>query len=164
MNVFRAVILSAVAALGASAASTAAAGGSLAGFNFGEWQISTSEFDFHFDTGGFSAPNHLTLTRPGSDISADRADGNQKQKFATLYGNVVLHDSRGSFAGIAGPGSHAPATLTCRELQLDGVSKVYTAIGNVHFTQGGSQAFSDRAVLDGVTHQLQLHGHVHLIQ
>lgn len=164
MNVFRAVLLSSAFVLGATAGVSVAAGGSLAGFNFGEWQISTGEFDFHTDTGEFSVPNHLTLTRPGSDISADRASGNQKQKFATLYGDVVLHDSQGSFAGIAGGGSRAPSTLTCAELQLDGVGKVYTAIGNVHFTQGGSQAYADRAVLNGMTHQLQLHGHVRLIQ
>lgn len=164
MNIFRAIFLCALALVGASAASLAAGGGSLAGFNFGEWQISTSEVNLNWDSGEFSVPSHLTLTRPGSDINADRASGNEKQKFATLYGRVVLHDARGGIAGIAGRGSHAPATLTCDQLQMDGNSKIYTAIGTVHFSQGGSQAYSDRAVLNGITHQLQLHGHVHLIQ
>ncbi len=164
MKMFRAAILIAIAVLAASAASFAA-GGSLAGFNFGEWQISTGgDVNLNWDSGAFSVPSHLTLTRPGSDINADRADGNEKQKFATLYGRVVLHDSRGGIAGIAGRGSRAPATLTCDQLQMDGNSKIYTAVGRVHFSQGGSQAYSDRAVLNGITHQLQLHGHVHLIQ
>ena len=161
MKFFRSALLGAAFAFAAAAGvSMAASGGGLAGFNFGEWQLSTSAFNYFFETGVFSAPNHLTLTRPGSDISADRADGNEKQKFATLYGNVVLHDSRGSFSGIAAGGSRAPVTLTCNELQMDGASKIYTAIGAVHFAQGSSQAYADRAVLNGITHRLELHGHL----
>lgn len=137
------------------------------GFTFGDWNVRTQEFDYNFDTGAFSAPSHITLTRVGSEISADRASGNQKQRVATLYGHVVMHDSSGIIGGFAAPGKNGarvPATLTCDQLQVDGNAKVYVAVGHVHFVQGSSQAYADRAVLNGVTHQLELHGNVHLVQ
>jgi len=142
----------------------AAVSGGAAGFTFADWQVSTSEFSYNWDSGVFAAPQHITLTRPGSTIDADRANGNEKQRVATLYGNVVLHDSRGTIAGIAGKGSHAPATLTCDRLDVEGTRKMSGAIGRVHFVQGASRAGADRANLNGLTHNLQFHGHVHLVQ
>lgn len=140
--------------------------GGAAGFTFSDWQISTAQFNYNWQTGAFDAPQHITLTRPGSEIQADRANGNEKNKQAVLSGNVVLHDTNGvltNFAGTASP-SHKPATLTCDNLQIDGVTKTYTATGNVHFLQGGSSVSSSRAVIDGVTHELHLYGNVHLSQ
>lgn len=142
------------------------AGGSATGFTFSDWQVSTSQFDYNWQSGAFNAPSHITLTRPGSEIQADRANGNGKTKQATLYGSVTLHDSNGVLTNFAGgsTGSHEPATLTCDTLQIDGVSKTYTAVGNVHFTQGRSSVTAQRAVMNGLTHQLNLYGGVHLIQ
>lgn len=140
---------------------------SATGFRFSDWDVSTAQFDYNWESGAFNAPQHITLTRPGSDIQADRANGNGKTKQATLNGNVVLHDSNGVLTNFAGPGStgsHKPATLTCDNLQIDGVSKTYTATGNVHFEQGGSTVTARRAIMNGLTHDLHLYGDVHLSQ
>lgn len=135
------------------------------GFNFADWHVNTAQFDFNWQTGAFSAPTHITLTRPGSEIQADRAMGNQKGRQATLTGHVVLHDSSGALTSVGGQtGSHAPATLTCDNLAIDGNSKTYTATGNVHFLQAGSEVRADRAVMNGITHDIHLYGNVQLQQ
>lgn len=136
------------------------------GFEFLDWQVSTSEFETNYSVGTFSAPSHITLTRPGSEIQADRAEGNFKSKQATLSGGVILHDDNGLLTNFAGgaTGSNKPATLTCDSLQIDGVDKIYTAIGRVHFSQGTSSASADRAIMNGITHDLHLFGHVVLHQ
>lgn len=140
--------------------------GAPVGFGLSDWHVATGELDIsNFDTGDFTAPVPLTLTRPGSSIKADRAVGNFKRKQATLTGHVVLHDNNGvltNFAGHSGP--NAPATLTCDTLVIDGVTKTYTATGNVHFLQGGSQVRADRAIMNGATHDLHLYGNVQLQQ
>ena len=138
-------------------------GATPAGFNFSDWHVSTAQFDYNWDTGTFNVPGHVTLTRPGSDIEADRAAGNYKAKQATLSGSVTLHDSNGVLTNFAGgAASRAPATLTCDTLQIDGVTKTYTATGNVRFVQGGNVVTADRAVMNGFSHDLHLYGNVHL--
>lgn len=135
------------------------------GFGLSDWHVQTSQLDTNWQTGAFNVPNHVTLTRPGSQIEADRATGNFKNHSAILTGNVVLHDTNGVLTNFAGQtGSHAPATLTCDNLMMDGVSKTYTATGNVHFMQGGSDVRADRAIMNGATHDLHLYGHVQLQQ
>lgn len=142
------------------------ANNSAVGFGLSDWHVSTGELDIqNYQTGDFTAPQPITLTRPGSSIHADRAVGNFVRKQATLTGNVVLHDDNGVLTKLSGTGgSNKPATLTCDTLQIDGVSKTYTATGNVHFTQGGSQVSADRAVINGATHELHLYGNVQLQQ
>jgi lipopolysaccharide assembly outer membrane protein LptD (OstA) len=134
-----------------------------AGFTFGIWNVDTSQFDYNWQSGAFSSPAAITLTKTGSSIRADRAFGNNKTKQATLTGNVVLHDTSGAFGSLAGgPASRAPATLTCDNLTIDGASKTYVATGNVHFIQGTSDVRADRAVMNTLTHDVHLYGHVHL--
>lgn len=140
-------------------------GGAAVGFGLSDWHVATGQLDANWQTGAFSTPGKIELTRPGSDISADRAVGNWKSHSATLTGNVVLHDNNGVLTNFAGQsGSHAPATLTCENLTMDGVTKTYVATGNVHFIQGGSDVRADRAVMNGITHDLHLYGHVQLQQ
>ncbi len=150
----------------AAAAPKPAPQGRAVGFGLSDWHVSTGQLDIgNWDTGDFTAPLPITLTRPGSTIQADRAVGNFKQKKATLTGNVVLHDTNGVLTNFAGQsGSHAPATLTCENLTIDGMTKTYVATGGVHFMQGGSDVHADRAVMNGATHGLQLYGHVQLQQ
>ena len=136
---------------------------------FGDWQVNTGELNYNWQTGDFNAPGHITLTRPGNDISSDRANGNQKRKLADLQGHVVMHDRSGLLTGAVAANAGAsttnePATLTCDELQVDGVQKTYTAIGNVHFVQGARRMTADRAIMNGITHQLRLLGRVELAQ
>jgi lipopolysaccharide assembly outer membrane protein LptD (OstA) len=139
---------------------------SAAGFNFSDWQVSTGELDWNYQSGAFSTPGHVRLTRTGSDIQADRANGNTKTKQAYLQGNVSLNDRNGSLTGMGSgtPGGAKPAALTCDNLQIDGVTKIYTATGHVHFTQGGSFVTADRAVMNGFTHDVHLYGNVTLHQ
>lgn len=139
--------------------------GRAVGFGFSDWNVKTAQLDSNWQSGAFNAPQHITLTRPGSEIQADRANGNFKTHSATLTGNVVLHDNNGVLTNFAGQtGSHAPATLTCDNLTIDGVSKTYVATGNVHFIQGSSDVRADRAVMNGITHDLHLYGNVQLQQ
>jgi len=137
-----------------------------AGFNFSDWQVSTGELDWNYQTGAFTTPGHVRLQRPGSEIQANRATGNTKSKQAYLTGNVWLHDQNGVLTNFGGgtAGGSKPATLTCDTLQIDGVTKIYTATGHVHFSQGGSYVTADRAIMNGFTHDLHLYGNVTLHQ
>ncbi|HEX5274029.1 MAG TPA: LPS export ABC transporter periplasmic protein LptC [Candidatus Rubrimentiphilum sp.] len=137
-----------------------------AGFNFSDWQVSTGELDWNYQTGSFTTPGHVRLTRTGSDIEANRANGNTKTRQAFLQGNVSLHDRNGVLTNFGGGtlGGSKPATLTCDALQIDGVTKIYTATGHVHFVQGGSYVTADRAIMNGFTHDLHLYGNVTLHQ
>src|SRR5579883_2564294 len=140
--------------------------GNGAGFSFQDWHVQTNQLDANWQSGSFNAPVHITLTRPGSDISADRMVGNFKQHQATLTGHVVLHDTNGVLTNFAGEarGSHEPAMLTCDTLNIQGSTKQYIATGNVYFKQGGSEVRAGRAVMDGITHEIHLYDNVQLTQ
>lgn len=136
-----------------------------AGFSFSDWHVSTDQLDANWQSGAFNTPGHITLTRPGSDISADKANGNWKNHQALLTGHVVLHDTNGVLTNFAGQASsHTPATLTCDNLNINGTTKTYIATGNVHFIQGPSDVRANRAVMDGITHEIHLFGGVQLTQ
>lgn len=159
------ILAAGLAALLLAAAPKPAPQDKAVGFGLSDWHVVTGQLDANWQTGAFSTPGKIQLTRPGSDITADRAVGNFKTHSATLTGDVVLHDNNGVLTNFGGQnGSHAPATLTCDNLNMDGVSKTYVATGNVHFIQGGSDVRADRAVMNGVTHDLHLYGHVQLQQ
>src|SRR5207253_10084524 len=100
----------------------------------------TGELDTNYLTGAFSTPGHVRLDRPGNEIQADHANGNWKSKQALLSGNVWLRDQNGTLTNFSSGSvsGHKPATLTCDSLQTDGVAKIYTAVGHVHFVQGTS--------------------------
>lgn len=162
---YQRIIATLLAALLVAAAPKTPPQGRAVGFGLSDWHVATGQLDANWQTGAFSTPGRIELTRPGSDISADRATGNWKTHSALLTGNVVLHDNNGVLTNFAGQsGTHAPATLTCDNLNIDGVTKTYVATGNVHFIQGGSDVRADRAVMNGVTHDLHLYGHVQLQQ
>ena len=133
-----------------------------ANMSFGDWTVNTGEVAMNWQTGVFSTPVPVTMTRPGARIRADRANGNYNTHQAVLTGNVSLYDQTGSLVNFSGV--HKPASLTCDTLQVDGTTKVYVATGRVHFSQGTSWASADRAVMNGNTHDLHLYGHVQLHQ
>jgi lipopolysaccharide assembly outer membrane protein LptD (OstA) len=126
--------------------------------------IRTDKVQFNINTGDFTIPDHFTATREGSDITADHATGNSKQKTLHAEGHVVVHETRApTSSSKATDATQRPSTLTCDRLDVDGVKKVYYATGNMHFTQeGGREATSDSAVLDDSAHHLHLEGHVHV--
>jgi lipopolysaccharide assembly outer membrane protein LptD (OstA) len=158
-------IQSLILVLGVALLAAAAPPRPAAGFNFSDWQVSTGELDWNYQSGAFTTPGHVRLTRTGSDIQADRANGNTKTKQADLSGNVSLHDRNGVLTNFGGGvGGSKPATLTCDNLQIDGVTKIYTATGSVHFAQGGSYVTADRAIMNGFSHDLHLYGNVTLHQ
>ena len=127
--------------------------------------ITADHVSFNLNTGDFTIPGHFNATRSGTDITADRATGNSKSKIMHAEGNVIVHQNQ----SLANRGPNAsqltqkPSTLTCDKLDVDGTRKLYTATGNMHFTQeGGREANSDRAVLDDANHHLHMEGHVHV--
>jgi lipopolysaccharide assembly outer membrane protein LptD (OstA) len=133
----------------------------------GVWTIRASQLDTNFKTGDFSTLVQITMTRGGGDITADRASGNFKTKNATLYGHVVLHDTEGNFAGLSSvkpAKSKGPSTLTADQVHIDGVGKVYTATGNVHYVQADTTVDADTGVLNDLTHDLDLKGNVKIVQ
>jgi lipopolysaccharide assembly outer membrane protein LptD (OstA) len=135
-------------------------GSNIAGFS----HISTDKLQFNINSGDFTIPGRFTATRSGSDISADSATGNSKQKLLHAVGNVIVHQTHAAASGArASDVGQRPSTLTCDKLDVDGMKKVYYATGNMHFTQvGGREASSDRAVLDDSSHMLHMEGHVHV--
>jgi|HubBroStandDraft_3_1064219.scaffolds.fasta_scaffold363039_1 lipopolysaccharide transport protein LptA len=132
--------------------------------NFGGFDtITTRTIDTNLNTGSFSVPEHFDATRTGTEISADRATGNTKKKIVHAVGNVVVHrtaplESNGDSAKY----TQEPSTLTCDKLEVDGTKKLYTAIGNVHFTQASRDATADRGTLNDATNELHLQGNVHV--
>lgn len=133
----------------------------------GVWTVRASLMDVNFKSGDFSTPQKLTMTRGGGDITADRASGNFKSKAATLYGHVILHDTEGNFAGISSTKpakSKGPSTLTADQVHIDGIGKVYTATGNVHYVQADTTVDADTGVLNDISHDLDLKGNVKIVQ
>jgi len=131
------------------------------------WTVHASLLDVNFKTGDFSTPDKVTMTRGGGDITADRASGNYKSKAATLYGHVIVHDTQGNFAGVSSTkptSSRGPSTLTADQIHIDGVGKIYTATGNVHYVQADTTVDADKGVLNDLTHDLDLMGNAKIVQ
>jgi lipopolysaccharide export system protein LptA len=131
-----------------------------------DYKIETDKTQSNLNSGDFKMPDKVRFYRPGTDATADHAEGNYKRGTAILIGNVVVHDSgnapeAGSEKSYAGNG---PATLTCDRLEVDSKAKTYTAIGNVHFQQGDQTGTAQRAVLDRTNNLLHMEGDVRLTQ
>jgi lipopolysaccharide export system protein LptA len=141
--------------------------GENATFQVGVWTVHASLLDVNFKSGDFSTPQQVTMTRGGGDIVADRSSGNYKNKKATLYGHVVMHDTEGNFAGLSSvkpAKSRGPSTLTADQVEIEGVAKQYTATGNVHYVQADTTVDADKGVLNDDTHDLDLTGNVKIVQ
>jgi lipopolysaccharide assembly outer membrane protein LptD (OstA) len=128
-----------------------------------DYRIQTDETHWNFNSGDFTMPHRVHFLRPGTDAVGDKANGNSKKGTATLIGNVVVHDS-GNATETGDPAyrGSGPATLTCDQLDIDSKSKLYTATGHVHFTQGARAGSADKAILNRGTGKLHLEGGVHL--
>ena len=97
--------------------------GNGAQFDLGVWTVHASAVDANFKTGDFSTAAKVVMTREGGDVTADRANGNYKTQLVNLTGNVVMHDNRGDYGGLAGTTSsqsNEPSTLTADRAQIDG--------------------------------------------
>jgi lipopolysaccharide export system protein LptA len=126
-----------------------------------EYRVETDDIS-RKGNGDFTMPHKVAFSRPGSDGTADRAEGNDKRGTISLYGNVVIHDN-GNAPEAGSQDEYAkggPSTLTCDQLDVDSKSKIYIAIGHVHFSQGARDMTSDHAVLNRKTSMLRLEGHV----
>jgi lipopolysaccharide export system protein LptA len=126
-----------------------------------EYRIETDDIT-RKGNGDFTMPHKVVFSRPGSDGTADRAEGNDKRGTVSLFGNVVIHDN-GNAPEAGSQDEYAkggPSTLTCDQLDVDSKSKIYIATGHVHYTQGARDATSDRGVLNRKTGMLRLEGHV----
>jgi lipopolysaccharide assembly outer membrane protein LptD (OstA) len=132
----------------------------------GAWNLVTQQLNANVQSGAFSAPGPVTMTRAdGSKVVADRATGNYKTKQAQLFGHVRVDDRSGTFGLKSASGDHrGPALLTADELRIDDRSHVYDALGNVHYDQGTTTADADAAHLNDVTHRLVLTGKVHVVE
>lgn len=154
------VLVCGAVAVGASPQPDPAAGG----LETSDYRIETDETHWNFNSGDFTMPHRVRFFRPGTDAVGDRATGNSKRGTATLIGNVTVHDS-GNAPEATGGGAYSgsgPATLTCDQLEIDSKQKVYTATGNVHFSQGTRTGTAQHGVLDRTTGKLLLTGDVKL--
>lgn len=163
----RTLTLIAAAVLIAAAPKPSPSAGSPDTFQVGVWTVHMTSVDVNFKSGDFSTPNQVTMTREGGDITGDRANGNYKSKSATIYGHVVMHDTQGNFAGLSSTkpsNSRGPSTLTADQVNIDGMAKVYTATGSVHYVQADTTVDAAKGVLNDQTHALDLTGNVHIVQ
>lgn len=133
----------------------------------GQFTVDTDETNYDLNSGDFDMPHHVHFTRPGTDVTGDRAHGNTRTNQITITGHVVLHqtgtvNSLGS--GAQRVTGEEPSTLTTDELHVDGRTRTYTAVGNVKWTQGNKLLTADRGILNENTHQLNLQGNVHIQQ
>jgi hypothetical protein len=85
-----------------------------------EYRIETDDIT-RKGNGDFTMPHHVAFSRPGSDGTADRAEGNDKRGTVSLFGNVVVHDN-GNAPEAGSQDEYAkggPSTLTCDQLDVD---------------------------------------------
>lgn len=137
-----------------------------ASFDLGVWTVHASSLNANFKTGDFNTPAKVVMTRTGGDVTADKANGNYKKQVLFLDGHVVMHDMQGgAMTGLAGSDSHpsGPSTLTADKAQIDGMAKIYKAIGNVRYVQTDTVVTADNGTLDDAAHTLLLEGAVHVL-
>jgi lipopolysaccharide export system protein LptA len=128
------------------------------------YKVETETTNWNANTGEFTMPKEVRVSRPGSDARGDRARGNSKAGTFVLEGNVVLHDSGGApEVKEAGPDYQGVATVTCDLLTIDSKAKNYDAQGNVHFSQGARSGIARHATLNQTSHLLHLDGDVTLV-
>jgi len=160
----RSAALVAAAALALLGASPAPAPPGAGQTTINGYRVETSTTDWNANSGEFTMPNEVRVSRPGSDARGDHARGNSKAGTFVLEGNVVLHDSGGAPEGKeAGADYNGPATITCDLLTIDSKAKNYDAQGNVHFVQGARTGVAHHATLNETSHQLHLDGDVLLV-
>ena len=130
----------------------------------GVYTISGQNLTWNQRNGDFTIPSDVKFTQPGTDVTGDHATGNSITKSVKITGHVVLHNSKpvSSIGVTAKDASSEPETLTSDELDVDGPTKTYIAIGNVKFTQGTKVVTADRGQLDQLKHLLTLTGNVHI--
>jgi lipopolysaccharide assembly outer membrane protein LptD (OstA) len=135
------------------------------GMEMNGYQIETDQTNWNLNSGDFTMPHEVRVTRPGTDARGDHAKGNTKLGTATLIGGVIVHDTGNApEAKDAGTDYQGPATITCDELTLDSKNKSYDAHGNVRFVQGNRVGTAERAVLNQTQHTLHLEGNVVLAE
>src|ERR1700733_9609857 len=145
----------------APASSPASSPAASSGMEMNGYQIETSQTNWNLNSGDFTMPHEVKVTRPGTDARGDHAKGNTKLGTATLIGNVIVHDSGSApEAKDAGGDYQGPSTITCDQLTLDSKNKSYDAQGNVHFVQGNRTGTAERGVLNQQAHTLHLEGNV----
>jgi len=138
-----------------------------AAFDLGVWTVHASSVDANFKTGDFSTPAKVVMTRAGGDVTADKANGNYKKQIVYLVGHVVMHDTSGTYGGLASGAAaraNGPSTLTADKAEIDGAAKTYKATGNVHYVESDTVVDSDNGTLNDATHDLFLQGSVHITQ
>jgi lipopolysaccharide assembly outer membrane protein LptD (OstA) len=143
-----------------------------ASFDLGVWTVHASSLNANFKTGDFNTPAKVVMTRTGGDVTADKANGNYKKQMLFLNGHVVMHDMQGGAAtGLSDTNSQSstnaqssgPSTLTADKAQIDGMAKMYKAIGNVRYVQADTVVTADNGILDNMAHTLLLEGAVHIV-
>jgi lipopolysaccharide assembly outer membrane protein LptD (OstA) len=156
------VLLAASPSPGPATASSPAAS---SGMEMNGYQIETDQTNWNLNSGDFTMPHAVKVTRPGTDARGDHAKGNTKLGTATLIGGVIVHDNGSApEAKDVGPDYQGPSTITCDELTIDSKNKSYDARGNVRFVQGNRVGTADRGVLNQLQHTLHLEGNVVLAE
>ena len=141
------------------------AGAASNGMEMNGYQIETDQTNWNLNSGDFTMPHVVKVTRPGTDARGDHAKGNTKLGTATLIGGVIVHDNGDApEAKDAGSDYQGPSTITCDELTIDSKNKSYDARGNVHFVQGNRVGTAERGVLNQLKHTLHLEGNVVLAE
>lgn len=160
-----AILLAASPLTGASAASPSPAAVPSNSMEMNGYLVETDVTDANLNSGDFTMPHEVKITRPGTDARGDKAKGNMKLGTATLIGGVVVHDNGGApEAREAGSDYQGPSTITCDELTIDTKTKTYDGHGNVRFVQGNRIGTADRGVLNQLKHTLHLEGNVVLAE
>ncbi|HTV73380.1 MAG TPA: LPS export ABC transporter periplasmic protein LptC [Candidatus Acidoferrales bacterium] len=132
--------------------------------------IQAAAIDSNPVTGNFTIPDRFTATREGLQITGDRATGNSVTKRVSITGNVVVVLESVPVNGpspspVPSPtATPMPPTLTCDRLDIDGVHRVYHAIGDVHYQEPGRDITADRADISEVHTHLHLQGNVHVTE
>ncbi len=90
------------------------------------------------NSGDFTMPRQGEVLAAGHrSATATARRATRKRGTLTLSGNVTVHDSGSApEVGEQAYGGNGPANLSCNTLDVDAKSKIYTADGNVHFSQG----------------------------
>jgi len=134
--------------------------------NTGDQSVTSDAIHWNQNSGDFNMPGKASFARTGTDAVGDSANGNTKNATLSLRGHVTVHDNGQApeAASEKGYSEKGPATITADALDVDGKSRIYTAKGNVDFSQGDEKGHADNGILDRGAGTLHLDGNVKLSQ
>ncbi|HEV3156571.1 MAG TPA: LptA/OstA family protein [Candidatus Baltobacteraceae bacterium] len=106
---------------------------------------------------------HVHMQNGDQSIDADSVDYNTQTGQGHAGGHVSVHQTASLESEGAPPTiGNEPVLVTCDRLTIDERKSLYTADGNVHYSQGTRNAVAELGTLNEATHMVHMERHVHM--